>query len=215
MNIEIGRLIIYGAGALGHEIAEYACDAYDWDLWDTTKIKFIDDTPGLRSNNNSWSVINGFQNYKSQIGDKFLIGIGDPIQRNIIYDFLIKNNCDFATLIHPDAYVSKFSKISPGSIVAPFCTVGTESFLSCNVVLNTYAAIGHHVSIGKSCVVSPKVLVSGRSRVGDLVFIGSNAVITPQVSIGCRCKVAASSVVYRNCEDDFLITGNPSKKFKL
>ena len=215
MTIDFSRLIIYGAGALGHEIAEYACDAYNWNLHEPNKILFIDDTPGLKSENPAWDVIHGLPNYKQKLGDKFLIGIGVPKIRSELYNILNKKNFKFATLIHPSSYISNFSNIGPGTIIAPFCTIGARSILSPNSILNTYVAIGHHVLLGRSCVVSPKVLVAGKSIIGDFVFIGSNAVITSEIKIGSGCKIAASSVVYHNCQNDFLISGNPSKSFKL
>ena len=215
MTNDFSRLIIFGAGALGHEIAEYACDAYKWNIQEENKISFIDDTPGLKSNNSAWKVIHGLSNYKYRMGDKFLIGIGDPKIRKIIYGILKEKDLDLATLIHPTAYISKFSNIGVGTIVAPFCTIGAESFLSPNSILNTYVAIGHHVTLGNSCVVSPKVLVAGRSNIGDFVYIGSSVVVTPNTIIGSGCKIAAGSVVYRSCKENLLITGNPSKSYKL
>jgi sugar O-acyltransferase (sialic acid O-acetyltransferase NeuD family) len=215
MKNDFSRLIIYGAGALGHEIAEYACDAYNWNFQDSHKILFIDDTPGLKSHNPAWDVLSTFLDYKPKIGDKFLIGIGEPKIRNYLYQILCEKNIELATLIHPTAYISKFSNIGPGTIVAPFCTIGAESNLSPNSILNTYVAIGHHVTLGESCVLSPKVLVAGKSNIGDFVFIGSSAVITPKINIGSWCKIAASSVVYRSCQENFLVTGNPSKAIKI
>jgi sugar O-acyltransferase (sialic acid O-acetyltransferase NeuD family) len=215
MTVNLKRLVIYGAGALGHEIAEYACDAYKWNISDINKIIFIDDTPGLKSHNSCWDVVCGLSNYQYTNGDKFLIGIGDPNSRRSLFQLIEENNYEFATLVHPTSYISKSAEILPGTIISPFCAIGTKSILSKNLILNTYSAIGHHVRIGHSCVISPKVLIAGSSSIGECVFIGSNAVITPKTEIGSGTVIAAGSVVYRNCGNNFMIAGNPAKSYKM
>lgn len=207
--------MIFGAGALGHEIAEYACDTYGWSTESTDKILFIDDTPGLTSFNKSWEIIHTFSNYKYVEGDKFLIGLGCSFDRGKIYDVVRDKNYELAILIHPSSYVSKYAKLSPGVIVAPHCTIGAMASISDNVMLNTYSAVGHHVKIGHSCVLSPKVLLAGASSLGDNVFVGSCAFVTPQIIIGNRCRIMAGAGVYRDCIDDSLISGNPAKSYKI
>jgi acetyltransferase EpsM len=211
----LSRIVIFGAGALGHEIAEYACDTYGWSKESTDRILFIDDTLGLTSFNKSWEVVHTFSNYEYVEGGKFLIGLGNPFDRRKIYDVVRSRNYELDVLIHPSSYVSKYAKLSPGVVVAPHCTISAMASISDNVMLNTYSAVGHHVKIGHSSVLSPKVLLAGASSLGENVFVGSCAFVTPEIVIGNRCRIMAGAGVYRDCKDDTLISGNPAKSHEM
>ena len=211
MMTDISRLVIYGGGELGHEIAEYACECFGWSQEDPSRILFIDRTLGLTSINPNWRVVHSISSYISSPGDKFIIGVGIPEIREKLLLEVESYGYQLCSIIHPSAYVSKFAKVDVGVIVSPFCTVSTNALLSKNVIINTYTAVGHHVTIGENSVLSPKVLCAGGSKVGKNVFIGSGAVIVPKISIGSFSKITAGSVVHRNAPNDCLVAGNPAK----
>ncbi len=212
---EISRLVIYGGGDLGHEVAEYACECFGWSRQDPYKIIFIDSTPGLKSLNPNWHIIHSISSYMPKPGDKFIIGVGSPEVREQLLLEVEANGYELCSIIHPSAYVSKFAKVDVGVIISPFCTVSTQAFLSKNVMINTYTAVGHHVFIGENSVLSPKVLCAGRSIIDRNVFIGSGAIIMPKISIGAFSKVMGGSVVHRDAPNDCLVSGNPAKSHIL
>ena len=209
--VEGGRLVIIGAGAYGHEVASYAEEVLEATENYQSKIFFIDDWVGAKSERPEWPLIGSFASFQKEPNDVFIIALGDPEKREALASKYTEHNLTWATLIHPSAHVSKYAIIEAGCIIGPFCTVSYEAFLGRHVALNSYVAIGHHARIGDFSVLSPKVLMAGKSLLGGVNFIGSGAIVTPGKHVSLGAKVSAGSVVYRNVKEGHMVLGNPAK----
>lgn len=206
-----GRLIIIGAGAFGHEIASYAEEIFHKLKDYKTKIMFIDDWEGAKSENPEWLLLDSSEWFQGHKDDTYIIGLGDPKKRQVIAERYHEHEFNWATLVHPTAHVSDYAVIEPGCIVGPFATVSYRAVVSEHVVLNSYTAVGHHVQIGPYSVLSPKTLLAGKSVLEGANFIGSGSVVTPGRRIAYGARVSAGSVVYRNVKEGFTVLGNPAK----
>ena len=204
------RNIIIGAGDFGHEIAEYILDVQDSTGNLAGEIVFLDDRK-TKSQLGEIKIISTIDSFVPHRDDIFFIAIGDVIIREKIYKYLKEKQYKLGTLIHPTAYISKWSKIEAGSIICPFSTIGFKARIGANVIINTYSAIGHHSKVDQSTIICPHATIAGNADIHSCCFIGSNAVVLPGKSVGAKASVSAGSVVYKNVKPNKLAVGNPAK----
>jgi sugar O-acyltransferase (sialic acid O-acetyltransferase NeuD family) len=207
------NLIIVGMGGLGREVLQYAKDVVAQGSSYTIK-GFLDDNLGSldhRELDLEAEHLGDTFAYKIQTGDRFLLAVADPEVRKTLVGRLEHRGAEFATLIHPLAYVAPSAKISKGCIVSPFATVATFSHLDEHVVLGYYAHVGHDAVVGKYGILSPYAAVNGGSVLSERVFLGTHAVITPGQKIAENVQIAAGSVVYSDIPANRLAVGNPAK----
>lgn len=204
------RNIIIGAGDFGHEIFEYILDVQDSTGNLSGEIIFLDDKK-TKSQLEETKIISSLDAFIPQKDDIFFIAIGDVTKRERIYSYLKERKYTLGTLIHPSAYVSRWSKIKEGSIICPFSVIGFKAYIGPNVIINTYSAIGHHSKVDRSSIVCPHATIAGNVDIDSYCFIGSNAVVLPGKLIGMKSSVSAGSVVYRNVKPNKLAVGNPAK----
>lgn len=207
------NLIIVGMGGLGREVLQYAQDVAAGSNALTVK-GFLDDDPdGLSYQGYALSVpfLGDTNSYKIQENDRFLLAVAEPNIRKTLVERLELRGAEFATLVHPLAYVAPSAKIAKGCIVSPFATVATFSVLAEHVVLGFYAHVGHDAVVGKYGILSPYAAVNGSSVLEERVFLGTHAVVTPERTLGQNVQVSAGSVVYSNVVANRLAVGNPAK----
>ncbi len=207
------NLIIVGAGGLGREVYQYARDAF------TSRnhyriTGFLDDNSQeliQRGYTLDVGIIGDTNNYQIQENDRFLVAIGDPKIRRLLVERLSARGGQFATLVHPKAYVAPSAKLGVGTIISPFATVATFTNLDDHVVLGFYAHVGHDSHIGAYGVLSPYAAVNGGVVLGPSVFLGTHATITPGCKVGEESQISAGSVVYQDVPAHRLVVGNPGK----
>lgn len=101
----------------------------------------------------------------------------------------------FATIVAPDAYVSKYAMIGEGTVVMHKAVVNAGAKIGANSIINTMANIEHDVQVGDFCHVSTGVMANGEVTIGDNSFIGSGSVIHQCVTIEPNSIISAGSVV--------------------
>jgi sugar O-acyltransferase (sialic acid O-acetyltransferase NeuD family) len=111
------------------------------------------------------------------------------------------------------------SFISPGANVWTNVTIGDNTFIFENNVVQPFAKIGsnvvlwsgnhigHHSSIGSHCFIASHVVVSGFCNVGDSCFIGVNATIGNNVDVGRDCLIGAGALIVSSIPDGSLLKG--------
>lgn len=206
-------LIIVGAGGLGREVFQYARDTYG--DHGSFRIKgFLDDNPNELSDRGysmPIGIIGNTNNYDIQANDRFIIAVGDPYVRKVLVNKLQTRGAQFATLVHPKAYVAPSAKLGKGVIISPFATIATYAVIKDHAVLGFYAHVGHDSVIGDFNVLSPYAAVNGGVHLDHNVFLGTHAVVTPGRTIGNDVQIAASSVVYTDIQANRLAVGNPAR----
>lgn len=117
----------------------------------------------------------------------------------------------FFTLIHPQATVSKKTKIGSGTFIGPHANIMPNAVIGNHCSFRASANIGHDCMIGDFCYMGPNSTLSGRVRLGDGVHIGPNASILERVQLGDYCVIGIGSVVLKNVPDFAIAFGNPAK----
>jgi sugar O-acyltransferase (sialic acid O-acetyltransferase NeuD family) len=145
------------------------------------------------------NVINFFDLQKlndNLIDQNFFIGIGGVTvaqlqKRYEVYKNYIMQKLNALTLISKYAYVSPFSKIGTGTLVAHNVTVQINAMVGENTIINTGAIIEHDVSIADGVHIAPGAVVLGNARIGACAMIGSGAIILPEQEVPANTLVPA------------------------
>lgn len=195
--------IIYILGAGGHgsvaaEIAELS--GYD--------VKFLDD-----SKLGSRSVIGKISDYKKYIDEgSFFIAIGNnEIRKRLFYE-LIKNGARTAKLIHPNAVISKNTKIGDGTVVMAGAVINSGSRIGDGCIINTCSSVDHDCNIADFTHISVGSHLAGNVRIGAETFICAGATVINNVSICDKCVIGAGATVIKDISESGTYIGVPAVK---
>ena len=142
---------------------------------------------------------------------EFIIGIGDNLIREKIYNLITSKNAEINTLISSTASISHSAKIASGTFINRNVTINALAKIGSNVILNTACVIEHECEILDSVHIAPGVVLSGSVFVGERTFIGANSIVKQGVKIGKDVIIGAGSVVLSDVPDGKKIVGNPSR----
>ncbi len=147
-----------------------------------------------------YPVLGGDELIPELISDNtsFLITVGQ-IKSYAIREKLAKlldvNHARLATVVSPFAYVSKHSKVEPGTIIMHHAIVNAGATVGKHCIINTKANIEHGVTIEDFCHISTASVINGDSIVRRGTFIGSNATISHCITIEENSIVGASKFI--------------------
>ena len=203
---------IYGYGGHGLEVEELARVINSKEnRWGD--IIFIDDAPNKIDNEKIFSFEDIISKHKPE-DIEFMVGIGEPVIREKIYNKVKEKGYNFATLVHPSAFVASDVEVKEGSMICYNAYVSVKNYLSENVLIQPMAALGHECSIGKNSVVSSFVSMGGNSSLGDTSYIGLNACVKQKIKIGNGSVVGLGSAVVHDIPNGVLAVGYPARPIK-
>jgi sugar O-acyltransferase (sialic acid O-acetyltransferase NeuD family) len=150
-------------------------------------------------------------------GFYFLITIGQIKSSHIrkkIYYYLEERNALLATVVSPNAKVSRHASVGAGTIVMHGAFVNAGAVVGDNVILNTNCLVEHDTIVGSHVHVSTHAVLNGGVVVAEDTFIGSNTVVVQEVQIGKEVVVGAGSVVTSHILTAGLYAGSPAKSLQ-
>lgn len=142
----------------------------------------------------------------------FLVTVGQIktyISRLRIYELLRSMGAVMASIISPNAYVSRHAHIGAGTVILHGATVNAGAVIGENCIINSHALVEHGVEIGSHCHISTGSIINGEARIGDRTFVGSGSVIRQGLEIGSGCIVGAGSLVLKDIGDDMVYRPAP------
>lgn len=203
------NLIIIGASGHGKVIAEIASklDRY-------SQILFYDDFT-FKEKFHGYKMIkkNEIDSYLLK-DTEFFVAIGDNEVRFHKLTEIKNANYKLATLIDPNAIVSKSAVIKAGSVIMPGAIINADVVIESGVIVNTGAKIDHESKIEIGSHISPGVVIAGNVNVGSLVWIGANATVINNVIINRNTIIGAGSVVISDVILPGTYVGVPIRKVK-
>lgn len=119
-----------------------------------------------------------------------------------------------ATIIAPDAYISKYASVGEGSIIMHRAFLNAEAVVGCNTIINTLTNLGHEVKVGDFCHLSTGVMVCGNVTIGDEVFIGSQSVVNQGVQVSSEVVIGSMTCVNKSITESGTYAGVPAEKIK-
>ena len=99
------------------------------------------------------------------------------------------------SIISPNSYVSKHSKIGNGSIIMHHSIVNANTSIGDNCIINSKALIEHDCSILNHCHISTNAIINGGVTIGSKSFIGSNVTTKNNIIIKENSFIEAGSLV--------------------
>lgn len=144
---------------------------------------------------------------------KVIVAIGDgAIREKVVNE--IKDICQFETIIHHSAFVSRFSELQEGTVVMPQVCVNAEVKIGKHCIINTGSVIEHDCIIEDYVHIAPSVTMAGNITVKKRAQIGIGSRIIPGVTIGEDAIVGAGAVIIKDVPAGATVVGNPGKIVK-
>lgn len=205
------KLIIIGNG--GHkkvvsEIAEQLGHEINGIIDDSFKERFVKNDICY---GNSFHI----KEIMRETNSLLFFGIGNNEVRRTIYEREHLNETMFATLISPQAIVSKTAKIGKGTLIMPGAIINADAIIGSQTIINSGAVVEHDCVVQDFVHVSPNATLTGGVRVGNGTQIGAAAVVNPTLIIGDWVTVGSGASVIDNIESHALVVGVPAKSKKM
>ena len=144
-------------------------------------------------------------------GESYLLGPTTPTREHLAAEIERRFALDYATLIHPTAYVSPLAHLAPGVFVGANSVIGPGAWLEDHVFVNRGVTIGHDIRIGAFSRIQPGANLGGLSRIGRGVTVAIGATTLERIVIGDRAFIGAGAVATEDVAADVLVVGIPAK----
>ncbi|NEU10288.1 acetyltransferase [Flavihumibacter sp. R14] len=157
---------------------------------------------------------NDILKYKEE-GCHFLITVGQIKSvaiRKKIFHLLEQHQAQLATVISPNAHISKYAKIGKGTIVMHGVIINAAVIIGDNCILNTGCSLEHDVVVGNYTHISTHAIVNGGCVIGSDTFVGSNTTISNNIVVGNEVVLGAGAVVTKNIYEPGIYIGHPAKR---
>jgi len=141
------------------------------------------------------------------------IGAGYPELRKKIFDELKARGIRFANIYTEPLCES--AVIGEGNVIINSNGLGPNVVIGNGNVLNGYIITGHDVKMGDFNFLGPRCMLLGYVSIGNSNTIGAGSIILAHKSIGNNNNIAPLSVVYRSCQDNMHLLGNPAKRMEF
>ena len=136
------------------------------------------------------SLAKKYQNALVTVGQ-----IKSALVRIKLYDLAIKAGFTLPSIVSPNAYISKHSKIGNGTIIMGNVIVNANTSIGDNCIINSKALIEHDCLISSHCHISTNAIINGGVKIGSKCFIGSNVTTKNNIIIKENSFIKAGSLV--------------------
>lgn len=203
----MSRLLVVGAGGHGAVVAEAANESGHW-----SEIGFLDDDESLGAVLDFPVVgTTGMMSSLANEDTELFVAIGDNRHRLELCEEVIRSGLRLATVVHPDAIVSRSATISGGTVVCAGAIVNARTHVGLACIINTGATIDHDCKLEDGVHVSPGANLAGGVHVGKCAWIGVGAAVREGTTIGRHTVVGAGSAVVCDIGGALTVGGVPAK----
>ncbi|MBP7174322.1 MAG: acetyltransferase [Cloacibacterium sp.] len=163
---------------------------------------------------NQFTILKSLEQAESHfktVSNNFVIGIGNPQLRKMIYEKFSSIGGRAITTISNFSEIGSFdNKIEEGVIITSGVIITNSVSIGKCTLINLSSTIGHDTIIEDFVEICPNVSISGNCTIGEGTFIGTGATVLPKIKIGKNVVVAAGSVVTKDIPSNSLVAGVPA-----
>jgi acetyltransferase EpsM len=207
VKAETPELILLGGGGHAHAIAE------SWTLNGGTIRGFLAPTqPQRASFGLAW--LGDDEAISAHSDAAVVLGFGGFArwrQRSELVSRLDPLVGQWATVVHPTAWIAPSAAVERGTVVFPLALLHSGARVGEHCVVNSGAIIEHGVEVGPHVHVAPGVVIGGGTRIGANAFIGLGAKIRDNITIGPGAVIAMGAVVVRSVAAGERLAGIPAR----
>lgn len=121
----------------------------------------------------------------------------------------------FATLIHPNSYISKSAKLGFGCVIFQNVTLSTNVLIGDFVQILPNTIINHDSKIGNFTKINSNCNISGNVQIQNSCYIGAGVIMRENIKINKFNIIGIGSLVLKNIDfTNSKIFGHPAKKNK-
>lgn len=120
-------------------------------------------------------------------------------------------NFEFATIIHPSAWISPSAVIGVGTLVLTGAIIHARCQVGIHAIINTKASLDHESKLGNFASILPGVTTGGAVQIGDFSCICAAVTLSHKAVVGRHTVVGAGSLVLRSLPDEVLAYGIPAR----
>ena len=199
------HLLIIGTGGQGKVVLDCAESQYEKITFMTNDLNAqkIKDYPIIFEQNIKPEYI--LENF-----DEIIVAIGDNKARLKLTKKYISAGIKIATIIHPNASVSKYATIDRGTVICANTAIGPFAVLGKANVVSIGGIVAHDCQFDDGVRISPNAVVAGTCIIGKNTWICIGANISNDIKIGINSVVGAGAVVLKDVPDSVLVAGIPA-----
>ena len=206
-------LLIYGSGGLGRGIYDWITRTDYKEKWQ--EIIFLNDMEDEEEFYGTRKIhFESVPLYFNKDEVEVLIALGEPANREKLYQKVKAFGYRFATYIDELATVSPTAQIGEGVIICPYALIDSQVSIGENSLIEHSCMIGHDATIGSNTVISINSAIGGFTVLGDKVFLGIQTVIKDRIAIGNNVISAMGTVIFKDVENGMTVMGNPGRVTK-
>lgn len=209
----IKKLAIVGASGHGKVAADIAEQL-------GFTVSFYDDAYPKKTHIEHWPIkgtcvdLIALNNSTVTSSNDVVVAIGNNDIRQQKIKLLQQNGFNLATLTHPTAVISQYSKIAPGTVIFAGAIINAFANIGVGCIINTAAVIEHDCSIGDFSHICPNVVLAGGVSVGTKSWVGIGSQVKQLIAIGDNCLIGAGSTVVKNIPSNITAFGSPAVVIK-
>lgn len=140
-----------------------------------------------------------------------ILAVGDNAARQR----LAARRIEWATLVHPHAWVHPSVRLGAGTVIMAGAVVQPDAVLGQHVIVNTGATVDHDCSIADFAHLAPGSHLSGNTTVGEGSFLGTGSSTRQGITIGAWTVVGAGAAVVSSVPGHVTAVGVPAKIRKV
>ncbi len=212
--LDTHRLLIFGAGGSGREIAAWASSA-SWEGKRFGLLGLIDDHRA-DVGHPVYTLAEAAARHPDAC---VVVAVGDPRLRERLAGAVMAAGLAAAPpLVHPSVELAPgLVQLGEGVVICPGSIVTVNVEIGPHVQVNVHSSVMHDARIGAYATLSPATRINGNVHVGERAFLGSGAVTVnghpgrPLV-IGADAVVGAGAVVTKDVAPGTTVTGVPARE---
>jgi acetyltransferase EpsM len=200
------RLVIVGAG--GH--AKVSCAVAEAAGFDV--VCFLDDDRAAWGGERLGYPVVGpvvrLADYARE-GCQGFLGIGsNAVRKRLDLAFA---EVEWATLVHPTAWLHHTAALGPGTLVCAFALMHPDSRTGRHTIVNSAALVEHDVVLEDYAHVGPGAVMNGITRAAEGAFVGAGSTVIQCLTVGPWSTLGAGGLASRDVPGRAVATGVPAR----